>query len=379
MEQTILLEKDIGKLDSLINKTKSKRQKRNYIIILQSLLPLLSELKNEKLTYEFPDDMHEEYMVQLEIDNKKLLYQQISNPNYKADINYICKKGLSHLKSYQDSLFFNETIKWQNAKELIIDFFNQFDQRLLPIIKQTTDEEHLYFFNDHSKNGEGYSLYNPYSDNPYINLYIDQKLKLNNIQCLVHEIGHIIGHKNYHAYPSLLNESVYNSFLEVPALAFELLFLDFLIENKIYEKDAEKAIHNNLCTLNYYLSLLKIINRVISDIDILRPYEIQELQTILRNSGIVQSDVVTELCFNDICSKYQYSYGQLIALYYLSKYKNDKEKYKHYILSFTNNIGFHDDYYMLNNFGINFDEFKHCKYLKKEVERNQKQLSKNLN
>ena len=371
-----LLKNDIEKLKYLAEHASSKSKKREYVIVLETLLALKDEIENTKTEYS-PSNISQYFIDKSHLNNQKQLVNKYSQKEYKDFINMICKNCQSNTKLYYEELYCKNYIKFKDVKDIILDFFNTFDNKLYPLVKEMLTNDHLLIVNDHLTSGEGYSILNPFSNNCYIFTVIDNKFKLDNISCLVHELGHIISFQNFKSNPNAYKQSISNSFIEVPAFSFEFLFLDFLLKNNLYTKEVEKVINNNLYTLNNYISFLKVINKVIDQLDILRYYETEEIQDILNSVGIVKSDDFVDLCFSDLTSNHIYTLGNLISLNYLSKYRLDEEKTKRNIMSFISNIGIYDDFDTMNKFGLNLEELKRCEYVKQEVNRNQKQLRKN--
>lgn len=371
-----VLKQDIEKLNYMIEHAKSKSQKRQFIFTLEGLYEVLNELEN-KLHIVNKSDEDINFLMKFDIANKIKKFTRYCQDDYRDFVSCFSKNSLQHLDMYDTELFFKESFSLDDAKNLLLDFFNSFDKNLYPVIKKALDDEHLFLVNDRKRSGDGFSVCNPYSNNPYTLIFTDNKLQLGSISCLAHELGHVIDSQRTTTNPKLFNKNIYNSMIEVPSFTFEFLFLDFLLKNKIHPFEVEKLIYNNMTSLHFYLTCLNVINKVITKINLFEGDEIKDVQKILRSCGIFKTNTFCELCFCDISCKYSYSYGQLLATYFLTKYNQDKEQTKNDILNFINSIGLYDDLAMFESFGIDIEEFKKCNYLKDYTDRNIKQLTKN--
>lgn len=371
-----VLKQDIEKLNYMIEHAKSKSQKREFIFTLECLYGVLNEIERTINAVKI-NDSDLQFLIKSEVANKSKNFIRYAQDDYREFIKSLSKNSLQHLDFYDDELFFKERFNLQDTKTLLIDFFNSFDKDLYPIVKKALDDEHLFLVNDRKRSGDGFSVFNPYSSNPYTLIFTDDKLQLNSISCLAHELGHAIDAQKTITNPKLFNQNIYSSMMEVPSFTFEFMFLDFLLENNIHPLEVEKIIYNNMTTLHFYLTCLQIINRVITKLNLFDDYELKDLQKILRSCGIFKTNTFCELCFCDIICKYSYSYGQLLATYFLTKYKQDKENTKNDIFNFINSIGLYDDLAMFERFGIDIEVFKKCDYLKDYTDRNIKQLTKN--
>lgn len=370
-----VLKQEIEKIKYLIERTSSKSNRRNYIFTLECLTSLLNDLVYDLNDYKI-SDKDELFLSKFDINKKVGLFDMINDSDYRSFVEKISKNSVKILKPYENSLYFNNSFSMKEAKDLVFEFFNSFDPKLYPIVKQSLDSEHLFFLNSRSQNGDGYSLCNPYTNSPYIVIFMDNKLQLDNISCLVHEIGHIISFQKTSTNPKSFNNILYGSFVEVPSFTFEFLFLEYLSKNNIHSLDVEKIIYNNMINLQFYTNCLWAINRIIDKLDIFYGYEIKEFQQILRKAGIFRTNEFCENCFTDINSKYSYSFGELLAIYYLYKYNEDKETFKKHILDFMSCIDMGNDLSMLEKFGVNIDELASCDYLKQYTDRNIKTLKK---
>ena len=182
---TITLKNDIQKLNYMIEHSSSKSKKRYYTNILVSLLYMLYDIENTNIEYE-PKGQKISFINKPAVKYQESVIEQICESKYRTFINELASNGLKHLKSYQDIIFLNESFSINQVIELVLDFFNNYDKSLYPIVKESIDKDHLFIVLDKEKNTDGFSMLNTFSNNPYIVLYSTNELTLEHIHCLVH-------------------------------------------------------------------------------------------------------------------------------------------------------------------------------------------------
>ena len=371
------LKKEINELKYMIEHTSSKSVKRHYSIIYLNLCDLLYEITDEVINTNFLDGNLR--FIGKYIDNiNKNFYNEISTDNYVKMINKLTKNTLNFLKPIHKYFYFDSNINLNDAKDLIIEFICNYDISLYPIVTKALNDEHLFIIYEKNEAGNGYTFFNTYSSSPYIVIFTnshEKKLSIENITCLMHEIGHVINFYMNLTNPKMFIKTTHNSFVETPSIIFEELFIEYLVKNKIEEENIQMIKHNNLYLLKQYSSYLRLNNFIINDIFECEEVDLDEIKEILLSKGINKDIDYLKYSFNDVLANYQYNYGHLISSYYLDLFNKDEETTKKYIKEFIKCIGITDDFYMLNHFGIDFDKFIQCDYLNDIVSNNQKQLS----
>jgi len=366
-----ILKNDINDLYYKIEHSSSKSIKRYYTNILINLIDILNDIEG---------NFSEIHVSNIEFLTKNIRQYQICQKNEVSSVEYrnfieqLSKNSLRQLKPYQELVYTKENFSISHAKEMIYDFFNNFDYKLYPIIKNSLADEHLFILYNKQRNTDGYSYFNTYSNNPYIVVYRGDIFSIENIFCLVHEIGHIINFDYVKTNPSLYRKLIYSNLLEVSSTTFELLFSDYLISNKIAFEDTIKAVNNVFYQFKRYLEDLKIINKIVHEIPLSDEIDVYYFIDLLRKKGICIDEYFNYNMFNNILLSYGYVFGYSIAFNYLSKYKLDKEQTKSNIYEFMRNILSYDDLYMCNNFGLNLEEVKCATKVKSEVLEHQKQI-----
>lgn len=374
MFNTYTLEEDIKRLQYIAEHSSSKSLKSHYNRILLQLSSILFEL-----TEESPEiRMTKRNMLFMEKYANNLGKQIIKQTSSKENIdlvNTLTKNSLKRLKPIIGVFLFNKTISLNDAKDLIKDFICSYDISLYPIIKEALSEEHLFTINNINRVGTGYSYYNTYDSHPYIVIYTkDNKLNMGSLICLVHELGHVIHFHTFGRGTKNSEKIVIDNFIETPSLTLEYFFIDYLLKNDIEFIDTQKILNNNLHMLKDYLTYVKINNRIVDLIVDKDEYDEKELQQKLSSRGTVLDIESIQEYFHNIQNNYTFSFSGLISLYYYNQYKKDPEKTKKDFYDFTKCIGIINDLDMLNKFGINFEKFKQCMYLKDIVDDNQKHL-----
>lgn len=372
MINTKKLEQEILELKNKIEHTPSKTERTYLNITLLRLNELLHSIKDVDVdTLLLGKDImlleKKSYMIR---DNED---SHFIDDEYIKFIRKLCKNALKELSTNDDKCYFKPRISLNEAKDIIKDFINSYDYTLMPVVEKCLSDENLFII--YNKNDDdGYSHFNPYTNTPYIVLHAkEEKLPVYTMVCLLHEIGHIIHFYKANNRPKLFNTVLYDSLLESPSMTFTMLFIDYLLKNKIYEKDSSKSFNNELQYLKRILEYLKVTNLIIKDIvfkNVVDMWEIEE--TLLSKGLIVESGL--EACIEQYPLNYEYGLGGLLSFYFLDKYRIDPEKTKKDFDSFINSIGTQNDSYMFTHFGISMNEFINCEYLKKAVEENNKRL-----
>lgn len=374
--KTGAIREDIKNLKYMIEHSSSKSLKNFYTIILLNLSDLLHELTDEaeeiKITAR-----NTIFMLKYNYNINNQIIEQITRDEYKKMINELTKNAKRFLKLNDKTYYFDSYLSLKDAKDLLLSFVCQYDISLYPIVKKIIDEEHLFLIKDKTKNGDGYSFFNPYSNSSYTILYNDNdenKLSFENLICLAHEIGHVIHFNKILTNPRNYAKVISSNFIEVPSTTFETLFIDYLLSNKIHIDETNMVLKNNLSLLKSYLYNLRITNLGIDLVTKSQEIIYEELEEFLLSKGIILDEDEIYSIFSKIPHNYSYSYGGIIAFYYLESFKNDPEKTKKSFNDFVNCIGIFDDFYMLSNFGIDKDKLIKCSFLKDIIQENQKQL-----
>ena len=373
MVNTSVLKEDIKKIKYMVEHSSSKSLKNYYNSILINLSDMLYELTDE--VEEVRITKRDYIFMEKYTNNVGLCIKNIvTKDRYIKFIDELTRNSLKRLKQVNKTYNFECTINLEDAKDLIKDFICSYDISLYPIVNKALSDDHLFVLHNEYRLGEGYSYFNTYSGLPYIVIYAKEKLNIECLICLIHEIGHIIHFYTTYNRPKNYTKIATNNFIEVPSTTFENIFIDYLIKNNVELKNTQMVLNNNLHMLKEYLQFLRINNLIIDTVLNYDEIEVETLQHLLSSKGsCIDKDTICQ-CFNSIQLNYSYALGGLVAAYYLEQYSKDPEKTKKDFYDFSKCIGVTEDFYMLNNFGINFEKFKQCMYLKDIVDENQKHL-----
>ncbi|MBE6149236.1 MAG: hypothetical protein E7170_00755 [Firmicutes bacterium] len=370
---TITLKEDIKKIKYMAEHSSSKSLKNYYNSILINLADILYEITDEIEEIRITK-RNEIFMEKYAFNTELNIRQTVRADEYVKLIDVLTHNSLKKLKPVNKKYKFKCTISLDDAKDIIKNFICYYDITLYPIVNKALSDEHLFVINDKYRLGDGYSYFNTYSKSPYIVIYIDGKLNIDCLICLIHEIGHIIHFYTTQNKPTNYTKIVANNFIEVPSTTLENLFIDYLMKNNIEIINTQKVLNNNLNMLKSYLKYLRVNNRIIDKVLNYDEIETKKLQQLLASKGTSMSENTICKCFSNLPLNYSYSLGGLIAAYYLEEYRKDPEKTNKNIYDFSKCIGIAEDFYMLNNFGINLEKLKQCMYLGNIVDENQKQL-----
>lgn len=312
------------------------------------------------------------YNNHFETNKHNILISELSTPLYKDMIQQFSSNGIEiiedNLKLEEE--YFYDKINYQNACEIIFSFFEHYDNKMLPFVKEILENNVVFCSTDLEK--LGYSIYVPSLKKSYIALFTNKnKISIEMLITLIHEIGHTIYNKTLYNTQNSLN---YHMFLEVLPYFFEQAFIEFCYKNNIHNLECLKAQKNNIISLYNYLTNLGIINQFIERVN---PKTLSLELNLNDLSQIKDYEFNTDsLIFRNCEENYLYSYGIALGFYYSDLHKKDSEKTKEYIKQFILDIGIYENSYLLKNYGINYDEFISCKYLKPIIQENQKRLNK---
>lgn len=376
-ENNTIIFKEIEKLNYAIEHVSSKSKKRELIISLNSIVELCNEVNNTEYSCNCINAENLNFVLK-EIHNILFEhYKTVSTDAYINNINILCNNSLDKLENYNHPLHINPKFNLNDSKGLIIDFFNSFDKSLEKYIIEMIDKYTFAVINK-KEDSSGYIIQNIRSKNNYILIRVsdNKKLSVENLSCLVHELGHAVHFKAIIDRHNLCSNVIYNNFIEFPSSIFELFFLKYLKSNKINIMDTEKTMYNYLNYIKKYIECLNFTNSIIKYISPDTEYNIEDINKILIDNNLEFSLNVDQMynSLNDIQGNYFYSINGLLSYYFYEKYILDKETVKKDIYNIIKCIGVEPDSYMFNYLGINLDEFLKCEYLDNTINENLKTL-----
>ncbi len=136
----------------------------------------------------------------------------------------------------------NHTPRKIEADQWLFEFFKEGNEELKEVFIDMNRHKRIYYNNIDK---DAHTIYNPLQKIP--NIFLPMKeLDIEGLIALVHELGHVVDEQE------LCNRStnynyIYSSFYqEVVSYHYEQKFLEFLIENDIYPKEAKIEVLNSL-------------------------------------------------------------------------------------------------------------------------------------
>lgn len=349
---------DICNLKNEINLLKlqfyNAQTKQERIIIYESLTSLCDtynllsdfELQSEFLFLKTHKDFKKYY---------RFLFYDHSLPRKMKPYYNLTSKNI--MKIYRDTdfkSFFNKpstNLNSNDAMNLILDFFIQFDERYYEFIKSMFDNNQVEILHDMKNNLEGICFDVYALKKSYVMCDI-KNYNISNLASLVHELGHAIYNDI-----NVLSKFPRN-YIEVPSMYFMKLFLDYTLEKKIDINDTMNGY--NL----YYRRILKYFAGLCLNTE--------SLKNNNRNSNQIYNYILTALKQSKSESinssehyNFIYSYGSLIALYFADQYKNDPEIGKINFNNYMLEIGNKTDQELINTCGLNEEELVNPQVLKK--------------
>lgn len=364
MEQQLLLEIK-NAINKYHNATSSDKKNSCYIDVLR-LIELYSDLTFKKYFF-FVDFKHySKYKEDVRKENR-MIYLQISKPEYCEMVNDFTKNGIAILNDKLDFEISNidKKISFSKACDIIYNFFNEYDKKLVPFVKNILENNLVFCLPDDENLAYTNNIVG--LNKSYITLFshkneIDIKILIS----LVHELGHVIHHK--------LNEdniTGYSNFVEVFPHFLEQIFIQYCVKNNIYSKECLQMQKNNLINLHRYLNNLATINYFIEEVGS------NSLSLYLRKKDLKGLTFENEkLIYKNCEQQYLYSYGLSLSYYYSNLYKIDPEKIKIYLNGLIKECVFYKDLFILNHYGIEYDVFIKCDYLNPVIDKNKELLKR---
>lgn len=363
-DKNLLLEK-IKKADSL-----SKAE-----TYYADLIAVTSILKQNDMTCDYSVDQNIDLLykknriksIDTFIDNCNVNKEFSNDLSDKVINDFINSNFFDFVELYTDD---NPIFTEKEYKDIIFDFFNEYDPNLYKWLKDLFERISLFSNVNPGFNGLTYSL--PSLEKSYILLSNKNcSININKIKVLIHEIGHA-----YHL--KLINDSKINNFnnglfsihLEVPSCTFERLFTDYMINKKINISNAiiEKNIQFYMLFKNFtYLYIATYLN----NIDICNGFMLKTDDFELANIIEIMKKEFGILINNDqinLRSACNYSTGYLMSSYFLELFKQDHQEAKIIFEKYISNIGNINDFDIFNNFGFSKEKLLTSYIISKQLE-----------
>lgn len=266
-------------------------------------------------------------------------------------------------------------------KDIIFDFITKYNPNLYSWLKETYNR--IGYFNNNISNNFAQCYFLPVLKKNYISINEDRKTAtIENLSFLAHELGHSLHSKLLENQSSNIYYSLQTSkLIEVPSSTFELLFLNYLIEQKIDAKNALALIDHLLKELNVYMYNINIISHLNNyNIDN-EGYITSSNEEKRRAINLVNTKYNTDFTIEDdieYINSHFYGISILLSLYFSEMFKNNPKEAKKVLETYIMNIGNIDDYDMFNNFGFSSDILKNDDLVKKVLTKNYAQYKKEL-
>jgi hypothetical protein len=246
---------------------------------------------------------------------------------YNKDFNYYIAKSL-YLRDYQ-------------MGEVICDFlndeFNQADE-----FKKFLESGHVFRASTEDRNRKiqniaGYTMYNFITNNSYIVVSDDKKIKdVDLMRILVHEYGHVVdnNNKNFASKKDINNYLWISPYIEVYSMMYEKLFYDYLIKNNIFKESAKWSLKQ------FYLGVYDNFNSVdyLANLDnyLLQNERYKKEENIVDQINLDEDGTmyIALAVLDDFDNASRYSYGGVFASYFADLKHNDKDAFNKYFHAF---------------------------------------------
>lgn len=356
---------ELSELIALYKNTTTQHTRSFLYDSIVGLCDVYYDLTEKKYRF-FPTLSDINYQHMLEENENRSIHWDLSSAGNIEMVNKFTNNGISVIRENSDcqEYFFENTITFKTAKEIIYSFFEKYDKTLLPFVRNTLENNTV--FCDPTIDELGYTNNVRSLRKSYIVLFSNKDaINIEILITLIHELGHTIYNR------MLKNKIEYNNFLEVLPYFLEQIFIEYCLKNNIHSIDCLKSQKNDISNLYEWLSDLNIINTYFDKVNA------DKLSLTLKRRDLKKININNyRLSYKHCEQSYLYSYGVALGFYYATLYEKDPEKTNLYIEAFLKDIGIYRDTYMLSNYGIDNEQFVSCEYLKPFMEK-QKILNKN--
>jgi len=224
----------------------------------------------------------------------------------------------------------------EESQELVAEFLNKFDKKIFESFKKCVKNNKFIYLSSKEYDfvNDGLTFYGNYFT-PYV--LVEDYGSIFTAVNSIHEVGHIYDFNNS-------NECRRNYLCEIYSHFLELVFGDYLVENKIDFQNVK------------YEYLYKL-EKNIKDL-----------------SNLLKEDIITNLDFrqkyNQIYSILEYTYGMVLALEFYNIYLQDKELAMYQINDLSKNKNdFSNPFDIIEKYNFNKEEIIEGKVLEKYIKR----------
>ncbi len=285
-------------LQSLQDPDRSKRQEAARVLSdgLSELSPLLSYVVNMVLTDAMMSDRRRNYSTWISHRNKankisdhavESLVAAVTDAYHLSARYYRLKRRILGLEDFyewdRNAPIATDTsrIPWEQARSIVLDAFNAFDQRMSQIARQFFDHQWIDAAVRPGKQSGAYSAPTVPDVHPYIMLNYTGTVR--DVATLAHELGHGV-HQYLARRQGYFNAGTPLTIAETASVFGEMLVFDAMIE---------RATDDRLRLVLLMDKLGDIVNTVFRQIALNR-FE-DAIHTYRRNEGMLSSDTFNEL------------------------------------------------------------------------------------
>lgn len=370
---------DIGKLEQEIKFLEGKLEEVNSISKkleiahdVGSLYKIYGYLMYEENNISVPDylialkerineDLFEKFIRQI---NDMWNYHQTTSKNILQAYN---EAGFQWFDKKQEVCF-----KKNEVLDILYDFFNWCSSKYYKFVKKMIDNNQVAItplFDDY----RGICDDIRHLKKSYVLCDIEN-FNIYTMSILVHELGHALEYEflRNQKFKQILNRN-YSNYIEVSAMFFQKLFLEYLLKNKVNNRDTLSALNNLYAEM--FFDFLDIRFNT-------HPNMISQEENdffVKEKIKMVYKDIVRELksikdihkLLSDINFAFDQAiiggYGRLVALHFVEQYKYNPKVVLNNLRNFISSIGIKNEYDILNTCGLSADEISNGKVLKKEL------------
>lgn len=316
---------------------------------------------------------HKWYMMEDYIpDNDSLLDVLYSNNKYffelsKTVINSFISEKYPLYKDYYKKL---PKLNYKEMKDVLMAFLKGFDINIYNKLNNKSKDCRVL---ETEMDYEGFILpFESIKDSFILINNSCDSYDLSFMVTLAHECGHLFEIEHLYSQDniSFRNNSMMSPYCEVASTFFEYAFLRYLKENRIFDCSTNLCLNEyymRLFIFNFCMNLISMKSDIDNSIDgyvYIDEDNIKMYANYIMNKtnfyGVLNYDKGLE--YRD---SYIYGIGGLFAIYMYEKYKEDKVSFKEELKKCFLEYPANSDINVFRNVGINYEDIKEGKVLKK--------------
>lgn len=334
-----IIQRDVYKI---INELKRVKNYNIYYGLADCLYHLNEIIVLKDLNINYPKEFEYEWLIKNKnIDNNKYQREIKKIVSDDMDFNFKLTKMYDYLIDRYclapGVVSFNY-VPFEKSLDLAKEFYKDFDNDIYNYFLEILDSPRFILV-DHYEDLEGWAISSNYLIDSY--LVVSPYNNIADFSTIIHEMMHCYNHKLLkNCSFKEMDRVLLNGMREVPSFFIEHVGIDFLKKKNINLDDIKN---------------IKSVN----DSELI--YTLKSFEDLLLS---VEIDV------NDYFYNLTYTYGRVIAYHFYNNYLKDNKKTLDELKKFMLDYKTYDKKYLLNNYGLNFNDVTNYQKLTRFIDKN---------